>query len=329
MSKYRIGIIGLGKIARDQHLPAISASGAFELAAVSNIGGSTALVGVPAFPGYVEMLEAVSDLDAVSICTPPGPRRSIAAACLAAGKHVLLEKPPAATVAEVGDIARRAAAIGKVAFATYHAQHNAAVKRAANLLEGKTVKSLGVIWKEDLRQWHPGQDWILEAGGFGIFDPGINALSILTRILPEPVFVSAAELFFPANRQAPIAAKLTFSTGLAPDGQLTGDFDWRETGPQTWSIAVETVDGTKLKLTDGGSRLETEGAPPFVGPADEYLDIYREFAERLEDRRSNVDAAPLQLVADAFMIATRTEVAAFDFAGSSQALPAPDRQKPD
>ncbi|QXQ07426.1 Gfo/Idh/MocA family oxidoreductase [Sphingosinicellaceae bacterium] len=329
MSKYRIGIIGFGKIARDQHLPAIAGTGAFELAAVSNIGGSPPPSGVPAFPGYVEMLEAVADLDAVAICTPPGPRRSIAAACLAAGKHVLLEKPPAATVAEVGDIARRAAAVGKVAFATYHAQHNAAVKRAADLLAGKTVKSLGVIWKEDLRQWHPGQDWILEAGGFGIFDPGINALSILTRILPEPVFVSAAELFFPANRQAPIAARLTFGTGLASDGQLTGEFDWRQTGLQTWSISVETTDGTRLELTDGGSRLEIEGAPPFVGPADEYLDIYREFVERLADRRSNIDVAPFQLVADAFLVAIRTEVASFDFAGPSRTPPSSNRPNAD
>ncbi len=313
MAKYRIGIIGFGKIARDQHIPAIAATPEFELAAVSNAGGGATPAGVPSFAGYDEMLKGVPDLDAVSICTPPGPRRSIAAACLAAGRHVLLEKPPAGTVTEVGDIARRADAAGKSAFATYHAQHNAAVKRAADLLAGKTLKSLRVTWKEDLRRWHPGQDWIMAAGGFGIFDPGINALSILTRILPQPVFISAATLFFPANRQAPIAANLTFGTGSATDGELVGELDWRQTGPQTWSIEVETAEGGKLTLSDGGSRLELEGAPPFIGPADEYSDIYKEFAQLLDAGRSKVDAAPFQLVADAFMLATRTEVEAFDF----------------
>lgn len=313
MAKYRIGIIGFGKIARDQHVPAIAATPAFELAAVSNIGGGAAPDGVATFASYEEMLKQVAGLDVVSICTPPGPRRSIAAACLAAGKHVLLEKPPAGTVTEVGDIARRAEAAGKVAFATYHAQHNAAVKRAADMLIGKTLKTLRVTWKEDLRRWHPGQDWIMAAGGFGIFDPGINALSILTRILPEPVFVSAAELFFPANRQAPIAANLTFSTGLATDGQLVAELDWRQTGPQTWSIDVETAEGGKLTLTDGGLRLEIDGQAPFVGPADEYPDIYKEFAQLLGASRSKVDAAPFQLVADAFMLAARTQVDSFDF----------------
>ncbi|WP_293882000.1 Gfo/Idh/MocA family oxidoreductase [Sphingomonas sp.] len=313
MAKHRIGIIGFGKIARDQHVPAIAATPEFELVAVSNVGSGAAPESVQSFASFDEMLNGVADLDVVSICTPPGPRRSIAAACLAAGKHVLLEKPPAGTVTEVGDIARHANAAGKVAFATYHAQHNAAVKRAADMLAGKTLKSLRVTWKEDLRRWHPGQDWIMAAGGFGMFDPGINALSILTRILPQPVFISAAELSFPANRQAPIAANVTFGTSLATDGELVGEFDWRQTGEQIWSIEIETDDGTRLTLVDGGAQLQVEGAPPFIGPADEYYDIYKEFAQLLEVSKSKIDAAPFQLVADAFMLGKRTEVGAFDF----------------
>lgn len=313
MAKLRIGIIGLGKIARDQHVPAIAATPGMELVAVSNYSSGAPPAGVQAYATYEEMLQPAAGIDAVAICTPPGPRRAIAAACLAAGKHVLLEKPPAGTVSEVGDIARRAAAAGKTAFATYHAQHNAAVSRAEDLLKGQTLSALRVVWKEDLRRWHPGQDWILAAGGFGVFDPGINALSILTRILPEPVFISAAELFFPANRSAPIAANLVLSTGTAAPGALTCEFDWRETGPQTWSIMAETADGLRLALTDGGSRLQIEGSAPFIGPADEYGDIYREFASLVAASQSRVDAAPFQLVADAFMLGTRTEVAAFDY----------------
>lgn len=313
MAKHRIGIIGFGKIAQDQHAPAIAESPDFDLVAVANAGKAATPAGIAAFATYDEMLKAVGDLDAVAICTPPGPRRAIAAACLAAGKHVLLEKPPAGTVTEVADIARRGEAAGKVVFATYHAQHNAAVKRAADLLAGKALKAVHVTWKEDIRRWHPGQDWILGAGGFGIFDPGINALSILTRILPQPIFVSAAELFVPANRQSPIAANVTFGTGQPTDGTLTGAFDWRQTGPQTWSIEVETTDAITLTLAEGGTRLEIDGQPPFVGPGDEYPDIYRDFAGLLAAGRSQVDAAPFQLVADIFMLGAKTTVDAFDF----------------
>jgi D-galactose 1-dehydrogenase len=313
MAKYRIGIIGFGKIAQDQHLPAIRANPDFELLAVSSTSGQTPSEATYFYTDYREMLAKTPNLDAVAICTPPGPRRTSAADCLAAGKHVLLEKPPAGTVTEVRDIADRAAAAGKVAFATWHAQHNEAVKRAKEALAGKTVKSLNVTWKEDLRRWHPGQDWIMAAGGFGIFDPGINALSILTRILPAPVFVTSAKLSFPSNREAPIAADLVFSTGLTEGEDLRAAFDWRQTGDQTWEIDAETSDGLVLKLSGGGSVLEIAGQPRFEGQHDEYPDIYRDFARLLAAGTSQVDAAPFQLVADCFMLGSRVEVDAFRF----------------
>ena len=313
MAKYKIGIVGFGKIARDQHAPAIAGSEHFELAAISNAGPGLPPPGAKVFSTLAEMLEKMPDLDAVSLCTPPGPRRAIAVQCLMAGKHVLLEKPPAATVAEVSDIAARAKAADRVVFATYHAQHNAAVKRAADVLEGKSVNYLDVTWKEDIRKWHPGQDWILSEGGFGVFDPGINALSILTRILPEPLFIHTAELLFPANRQAPIATSLSFALESDGGGAFSATFDWRWSGAEIWEIEIGTSDGTKLKLANGGSLLAIDGQPPFSGPVDEYPDIYSEFARLLASGTSRADIAPFQLVADAFMVGRRTAVDAFEF----------------
>ena len=314
MAKYKIGIVGFGRIAREQHAPAIAASPDFELQAVSNPTPGAPPAGVPTFATMAHMLQNVPRLDAVALCTPPGPRRLLAVQCVAAGKHVLLEKPPAATVAEVNDLASRANAAGKVIFAAYHSQHNQAVKSAAQILAGKAIRALAVTWKEDIRQWHPGQDWILEAGGFGIFDTGINALSILTRMLPQPVFISSANLWFPSNRQAPIAADLTLTTGTAATERLTANFDWRQSGgPPTWEIHIDTVDGIKLKVGDGGSRLEVEGQRPFLGPADEYANVYRVFAALLAAGKSQIDSAPFQLVADSFMVGRRTQVEAFEF----------------
>lgn len=313
MPKYKIGIVGFGKIARDQHAPAIAASADFELVAISNLGSGDPPAGVPSFANIIEMLNGIPDLDAVSLCTPPAPRRTIAVECLEAGKHVLLEKPPAATVAEVSDVAVRAQSAGKVLFGTYHAQHNAAVKAAAQALTRKTVTKLLVTWKEDIRKWHPSQDWILAEGGFGIFDPGINALSILTRILPEPPFIHSASLYVPSNRQAPIAADLTFTLGDRTGDAFTANFEWRWSGSEIWEIDVQSSDGLKLKLSSGGARLEIEGQPPYVGAEDEYSDIYREFARLIATNASKADIGPFQLVADAFMIGRRSAVEPFNF----------------
>ena len=60
-------------------------------------------------------------------------------------------------------------------------------------------------------------------------------------------------------------------------------------------------------------RLETDGAPPFVGPADEYPDIYAEFARLIAAGTSKVDDAPFQLVADAFMLGKRIQVDPVEF----------------
>ena len=40
-----------------------------------------------------------------------------------------------------------------------------------------------IDWRESVRKWHPGQEWVWEPGGFGVCDPGINAMSIFTEIM--------------------------------------------------------------------------------------------------------------------------------------------------
>jgi len=196
LKSYDIGIIGIGKITQDQHLPAIAKNSRFRLAGLVSQRGLQQ-PGVPTFRTPAELYAALPNLDAVAICTPPNVRYGFAREALDAGKHVLLEKPPAPTVAEVYDLTAHAAALGKVIFATWHLQYNAAVDEARKRLTGRKIRSLAIEWKEDIRRWHPNQEWIWEAGNFGIFDPGVNALSLLTKIMPGPAFVKSAELFFP------------------------------------------------------------------------------------------------------------------------------------
>ena len=299
----RVGIIGLGKITEDQHVPVIAGNPDFELVAVASQRGMT-VDGVPTFRTPAEMYDAVPDLDAVAVCTPPQVRHAYAREALVAGKHVMLEKPPAATVTELDDLAAFAAARGRVLMTTWHSQYNAAVSRARDLLAGQTVERLEVIWKEDVRRWHPGQKWIWQPGGFGVFDPGINALSIVTLIMPQAVFVRRADLTYPANCDAPIAASIEFATHARRAG-LTAEFDWRQTGPQTWDIAIETSEGQTLLLSGGGARLAVDGKPDTDAPPQEYEAIYARFAELVGSGQSLVDAAPLKLVADAFLIGRR------------------------
>jgi D-galactose 1-dehydrogenase len=311
LTPYSIVIIGVGKIARDQHLPVIAKNPRFRLAGVVSHSGAR-VEGVPTFATPAEAYAALPDLDAVAICTPPNIRYAIAFEALEAGKHVMLEKPPAQTVAEMHDLAARAAERGRVIFATWHSQYNSAVDMAKDRLAGAKLRRLAIEWKEDVRRWHPGQEWIWDAGNFGVFDPGINALSILTKIAPGPIFVKSASLYYPANRDTPIAASLAFSSPAAePGASLSAEFDWRQEGEQSWNIDIETAAGERLRLTHGGTKLFLDGEIAHEAPMAEYEKIYAHFAGLLDARWSAMDASPFELVADAFLVGSRKTVDPF------------------
>lgn len=221
----------------------------------------------------------------------------------------MLEKPPAATVLEADALAQAAREAAVTLFATWHSREAAGVDAARDWLTDKRVDAVRIRWMEDIRQWHPGQEWILAAGGFGVFDPGINALSIATRILPQPLTVVSATMDIPANRACPIAAGVTLRTG---DAQVDAQFDFLRTGEQTWYIEVNT-DAGLLRLADGGARLELPGRPVLDGFNIEYSRLYRDFAQLIRNGQSDADVRPLQLVADTFLVADRRTTAPFDF----------------
>lgn len=310
MKPLRIGIVGFGKIAEDQHVPSIAGHERLELAATVSRQGSGP-EDLPRFTGHADMIAADLDLDAVAITTPPSVRYDIARECIEAGLHCLLEKPPTVTLSEIEDLACLAAGKQVTLFTTWHAQHNPAVTVAAEALAGERIKSMRIIWHEDVRKWHPGQQWIWEPGGFGVFDPGINAFSIASKIFPGALFVREAELMFPENRLTPIAADIQFTSPVA-DGELGCSLDWRRTGGEEWTIEVETADGMTLKLSDGGSRLEIDGEVRLGGGEGEYPALYREFIDLIDTRRSHVDVTPLRLTADAFLLGRRTAVDPFE-----------------
>jgi D-galactose 1-dehydrogenase len=302
----RIAILGFGKIAEDQHVPSIEGNDRFELVATSSRSGQGI---AQTFTDWRELIRNVDGLEAVAITTPPGPRFDMARECIVAGLHCLLEKPPTAGLAEIADLGCLAQAQRVSLFTTWHAQHHSTVDAAAKELAGKRIRSMEIHWHEDVHKWHPGQRWIWEPGGFGVFDPGINALSIATKIFPGGLFVQSAELKVPKNAQTPIAADIIFSSPEA-DGPLRASLDWRKSGGEEWTIDVETSDGVTVRLEEGGAKLILDGEEQSDSGPGEYPDIYRTFVDLIDERRSLVDVAPFRLVADSLLVGRTTMVEA-------------------
>jgi len=285
------GIAGYGKIAHDQHEPAIKASDDFELAAVADPARRHA--DLPSFPSFEALLASHPEIEAVALCMPPRHRAQAAREAIEAGRHVLLEKPPCADLAEAEELVAIARRAGVTLYTAWHSQHGVAVAQARRWLSDARIHSVAVNWKEDVRVWHPGQAWIWQDGGFGVFDPGINALSVLSAILPGELQVRDAELVFPKNCATPIAANLRLE---GPRGlPVTAEFDFRQVGPQSWDIDIDT-DCARLKLSNGGNRLFVDGVEQDVGAEAEYRAIYARFAALIRAGESEVDLAPLRLV---------------------------------
>jgi predicted dehydrogenase len=107
----RMGIVGVGKIARDQHIPCIGAHPGFKLLAVAS--RNNAVEGIASYPSLEGMLAGSAELDAVAICTPPQAHYEAAKTILASGRHVLMEKPPCASLGQLDGLVRLAKAAGR------------------------------------------------------------------------------------------------------------------------------------------------------------------------------------------------------------------------
>ena len=301
-----IGLVGLGAIARAQHLPAIAETGGVHLAAIASRNAT--LPDLPSYSDLRAMLDAEPEIGTVSLCTPPQGRFDQAMAVLRAGRHLMLEKPPGMTLSEVEALRETAAKAGLTIFATWHSREAAAVDAARQWLAGREISEIRIDWREDVRKWHPGQEWIWQPGGLGVFDPGINALSILTRILRQPVRLTAAALSIPRGRQTPIAADLEMCAGETP---ISASFDWRETGDELWRITLQTDRGTAT-LDKGGAEFSIDGEVIATGENREYANLYARMRDLVRAGQSDLDLAPMRLVADAFINARFAITEPFD-----------------
>ena len=309
MSIINIAIVGVGKIAKAEHIPSINKNPYYQLIACASPNSN--LPEIASFKTTKLMLESLLEINAVAMCQPAEFRTKAVLLAIDSGKHVLLEKPPTSTLAEAQKIIRAGNKSAGSVFMTWHSKYAASVPLIKKILKNRPIERVDITWRENVRKWHPNQEWIWEAGGFGVFDPGINALSIMTEVLPIPVHLSKSRIFIPKNRKAPIAAHLKF---LGPEEQIiNAEFDWREDGDEQWEINIYSGPDHFL-LANGGVDLFQNGEDISTKTENsEYDEIYNKFLELIETGKKEMDITPLQHVSDAFMKADIIQVAPFNY----------------
>jgi predicted dehydrogenase len=85
---------------------------------------------------YADLDDALPHVDAVVIATPPTSHASLAHRAIAAGKHVLIEKPMATATDEARTLIEAAEAVGVVLMPGHTFEHNAAVHKLRDLVRG-------------------------------------------------------------------------------------------------------------------------------------------------------------------------------------------------
>lgn len=198
MRKLKMGIIGVGGIAQDRHIPAYQAlSDKVEVIAIQDIDRTKAKevakkFNIPfVFSDYHELFAAV---DAVTICTPNKFHAEISIAALEAGVHVLCEKPMAITAKECDLMIQAAEKADKCLSIAYHYRFMESVQLAKQMM--KEVGDPLVVRVQALRcrkvpGWGVFTSKELQGGG-SLIDWGCHFLDAALWLLDEPNIVEVS-----------------------------------------------------------------------------------------------------------------------------------------
>ncbi|MBP6013534.1 MAG: Gfo/Idh/MocA family oxidoreductase [Alphaproteobacteria bacterium] len=245
-----------------------------------------------------DALIADPDVDLVYVATPPTLHAVSALKALAAGKHVLVEKPFTADAREAANVVAAAAKAKRWVFEAFHYRHHRLWHRIAEIARsgvlGK-IRSLEagfhvpIALSEGEFRWNPA------LGGGALMDLGCYPLQWLRVVAGEEPVVTSARMRIVKGVDAETEAELRFPSGAAArmSCSMTGE-DFRAflnvEGTRGWMKVVNPLApqfGHELQTEiDGAVRTET-------------LDGPSTFAAQLEAVAATLlDGAPFPLAAD-------------------------------
>jgi predicted dehydrogenase len=206
-------------------LPAMSRSSTAELVAIGSRDHARAEAEAAAFGArnaYASYDAVLADLavEAVYIPLPNALHHDWTIAALAAGKHVLCEKPLACSAGDAERMTEAARRAGLVLMEAYMAGFHPRLRKAVELARAGVlgrVQSLRSVFT------FPNRDplnhrWVAAMGGGALLDVGVYCLDPVLAIAGDPVRVAASRI------DAPSGVDITFSGWLAFEDGMTASF---------------------------------------------------------------------------------------------------------
>ena len=188
----RFGLIGAGAIGKIR-ADALKVSPVCELVAVADLDEARARAAAPDARYYADadaLIEA-DDVDAVIISTPPTLHEPMAVAAASAGKHVLVEKPMAATPDACERMINAAKATGVLLTVGYNHRYFEALKLVRDVVRSGEIGALshvrGFTGHTGLSEFKA--PWMYDKkvmGGGALMDNGTHMIDLVRYIAGDP-----------------------------------------------------------------------------------------------------------------------------------------------
>jgi predicted dehydrogenase len=217
----RLGLLGAAKIAPAAIVAPVRASTEATLVAVAardkeRAKAFAAKHGIPRVHDSYDALLADPEIDAVYVPLPNGSHGEWAIKAVAAGKHVLCEKPVAANAEEATQMARAATSNGRIIMEAFHYRYHPLAQRIADIVSGGELGEIREIRSSmcfplpifgDIR-------YRFDLAGGAMMDAGCYAVH-MARLVggPDPEVVSAKAKLRDANVDRAMEAELRFKSG--------------------------------------------------------------------------------------------------------------------
>jgi predicted dehydrogenase len=258
-SPLRFGLVGTGYWARVTHAPALASTDGIELAAVWGRDARKAarLAADHGAAACTDFDEFLGRVDAVAFSVPPGVQQELGVRAARAGRHLLLEKPIALSLAAADELAAAVAAAGVASVVFFTARFEPRVRAwlaelaAGGPWLGGTLTWLGTAMDESSPFNTP---WRRDKGG--LWDLGPHAVSLLWASLGPVVSVTAdagprGVTYLILHHESGVTSSATVTLDAPPAAESLDLRLWGEPGRSVAPLADrDVVASLRLALTE-------------------------------------------------------------------------------
>ena len=303
----------------------------FRLAGVVDAGAAAreraGELGVPAFRRLEQALKALRP-ELVLLVSPPDTHRGLAEAALAAGSHVVIEKPLAPTLADAEAIVAAAGANGRIAMVAQNYRFRRQSRALAQIVQGGHLGRLLAIrceCRRDLRAaWISPRDWRGRMAHPYLLDMAIHHVDLIRAITGREIAEVDARSWTvpdgPFRHEPSVSALLTLADGTpvayhgtwaeALGRETSWNGDWElvgSSGRATWTGGVQAALRGTVAVAKHGEQPRRTALP--VLPAIDRLAVLHEArrAIRAGDEPESSAADNLRTLAAVLAIARSTE----------------------